>query len=463
MQQPLIRLLKKRRIRHRLPVCHIPFSPLIHDSAINASRSSRHTNCISLHPPRATLHPLDLPMTGLRSILTPGFRIIPRVLLCLVVAGTLALAGCSMGEGEGQGPGHRAQSLALTPEQELSLGRKAYQEVLRKSHVVGGPDARRISNIGSRIARAAEIRPLQREINLRVEGYTWEWEYALLEDKQINAFCLPGGKVAVFTGLIPVAENDDQLATVLAHEIAHALAHHASERIAREQMYERAMAVANGAIGSIAPGERRELIGLLGEASGTQLGLQPPTGVGSRSHRSLFDDLRRLRTRTSRPLLGTHATTEHRAYAPARNPFRSSQRWEAAFATQAVGFSRASRQIGLERGSYRSRGEITRIQLRSHFPVTHGDKQMSSGPLFGGGDFFGNAGPRSPYGAYPSCGCSSLFIILAGILTGLRRLPAHDWSVADRPPAHVYPIEFKALKRRRLCDLFVERSSRPEP
>jgi predicted Zn-dependent protease len=152
----------------------------------------------------------------------------------------------------------------LTPEQELSLGRKAYQEVRSKSHVVGGPDAQRISNIGSRIAKAAEIRPLQREINLRVEGYTWEWEYALLQDKQINAFCLPGGKVAVFTGLIPVAENDDQLATVLSHEIAHALAHHASERIAREQMYDRAMAVANGAIGSIAPGESRELIGLLG-------------------------------------------------------------------------------------------------------------------------------------------------------------------------------------------------------
>src|SRR5262249_31818251 len=52
-------------------------------------------------------------------------------------------------------------------------------------------------------------------------------------DRQINAFCLPGGKIAVYTGLLRVVENDDQLATVLSHEIAHALAHHASERIAR--------------------------------------------------------------------------------------------------------------------------------------------------------------------------------------------------------------------------------------
>src|SRR5262249_18314926 len=52
---------------------------------------------------------------------------------------------------------------------------------------------------------------------------------------QINAFCLPAGKIIVFTGILPVAESDDQLATVLSHEIAHALAHHASERVAREQ------------------------------------------------------------------------------------------------------------------------------------------------------------------------------------------------------------------------------------
>src|SRR5262249_22219811 len=74
---------------------------------------------------------------------------------------------------------------------------------------------------------------VRREINLRLEGYRFEWEVNVLEDRQINAFCLPGGKIAVFTGLFRVVENDDQLATVLSHEISHALAHHASERIAR--------------------------------------------------------------------------------------------------------------------------------------------------------------------------------------------------------------------------------------
>lgn len=186
-----------------------------------------------------------------------------RSIFIWIVLTVAACGGCSAG-GKDEGPGHRSQTLALTPDQELSLGTKAFHEVLQKSHVVGGPQAERITQIGARIAKAAEIRPLQREINLRVQGFTWDWEYKLLENQQVNAFCLPGGKVAVFTGLLPVAENDDQLATVLSHEIAHALAHHASERIGREQMYDRAMAVANGAIGSIAPEERRQLIGLLG-------------------------------------------------------------------------------------------------------------------------------------------------------------------------------------------------------
>jgi metalloendopeptidase OMA1, mitochondrial len=205
-------------------------------------------------------HIMSLRRSAFPSDFTTTF--IRRVFICVATASLLVSGGCTSGEGEG--PGHRAQTLALTADQELSLGQKAYQEVLRKSHVVDGPDAKRIRDIGSRIVKAAEIRPLQHEMNLRVNGYKWQWEYTLIENKQINAFCLPGGKVAVFTGLIPVAGNDDQLATVMSHEIAHALAHHASERIAREQMYERALAVANGAIGSIDPADRRQLIGLLG-------------------------------------------------------------------------------------------------------------------------------------------------------------------------------------------------------
>jgi predicted Zn-dependent protease len=189
--------------------------------------------------------------------------------VCLVLGGGLAAAvavpGCGSGGG-GEGPGHRRQSLALTPRQELSLGEQAYQEVLKKEHPLPDTDPRvkRVRQIGKKIEEAVAIESLQREINLRVKGYTWEWQYNVLRNDQVNAFCLPGGKVAVYAGLLPVAQNDDQLATVMGHEIAHALAHHASERIARQQMWEHAVDAVNGAMGRMDPDLRKKLIGLLG-------------------------------------------------------------------------------------------------------------------------------------------------------------------------------------------------------
>ena len=101
------------------------------------------------------------------------------------------------------------------------MGLDAYREVLKKSKLSTDPVAtEQVRRVGRWIAEAT--------------GRTdYQWEFSLIEDKQVNAFCLPGGKVAVYTGLLQVAQNDDQLATVLSHEIAHALAHHTSERIAR--------------------------------------------------------------------------------------------------------------------------------------------------------------------------------------------------------------------------------------
>jgi len=192
--------------------------------------------------------------------------------LATCLAGSATIPGC--GSGTGEGPGGRAQTLALTPEQELSLGEQAYKEVLSKSRVLrNGPEVERVRAIGQRIVNAAEIEPLQREINLRIKGYRFDWEFNVLDSNQVNAFCLPGGKVAVFTGLLRVAEKDDWLATVMAHEIAHALAHHASERLAQQQKLERAAEAASGVLGRMDPQEREELIGVL--AAGARLGSLP--------------------------------------------------------------------------------------------------------------------------------------------------------------------------------------------
>lgn len=158
--------------------------------------------------------------------------------LCLFAAPLGTGCDARPDRGGGEGPGHRPQRLALTPQQELELGREAYQEILshpgKFGHVIPAdrPECQRVRRIASRIIHAVDIEPLRREMNLR-EGYQFEWEVNVLDRDDVNAFCLPGGKMAVFRGILRVAENDDQVATVLSHEIAHALAHHTSERVAR--------------------------------------------------------------------------------------------------------------------------------------------------------------------------------------------------------------------------------------
>ena len=180
---------------------------------------------------------------ALAALTGTGPRRPPRC-VCAVICllGHIATSGCDLPSPEvdnRQGPGRRPQRLALTPEQELELGGQAYREVLGQYRgqilPADRPEVKRVRHVAARIVRAAGIRPLQQEINLHVSGYRFEWEANVVRSEQINAFALPGGKIVVFTAILPVAQDDSQLATVLAHEIAHVLAHHASERVAREQ------------------------------------------------------------------------------------------------------------------------------------------------------------------------------------------------------------------------------------
>ncbi|HEY7155756.1 MAG TPA: M48 family metallopeptidase [Gemmataceae bacterium] len=180
-------------------------------------------------------------MSALLPAAVPRKNARPLGRFALVVLGiVLAVQGCAPPEESGSGPGHRRQYLGLTPQQEYKAGVEAYQQILDEAREkdallpADSPETRRVVRVGKHIVEAVRIKPLQREINLSLEGYRFDWEFNVLHSRQINAFCLPGGKVAVFSGLLRVVANDDQLATVLSHEIAHALAHHSNERITRD-------------------------------------------------------------------------------------------------------------------------------------------------------------------------------------------------------------------------------------
>lgn len=163
-----------------------------------------------------------------------GNRLLGAIVACAVI-------GCErLPSGDADvGPGGRSQHLALSPQQELATGRRAYRQVIDEFRGKVLPDnsneTRRVKAVTDRLIAAAEIEPLQREMLLRIHGYRFEWEEKVLRTSQVNAFCLPAGKIVVFTGILRVAASDDELAAVMGHEMAHALAHHASERVAQEQ------------------------------------------------------------------------------------------------------------------------------------------------------------------------------------------------------------------------------------
>jgi len=114
----------------------------------------------------------------------------------------------------------RSQLILVSPEQERSLGLKAYESILQKEKVSQDQVLNQmLQTVGWRIAHAAR-RP------------DFDWEFTLIEnDKQANAFCLPGGKVFVYTGILKYTEDETGLATVIGHEVAHAMARHGAERM----------------------------------------------------------------------------------------------------------------------------------------------------------------------------------------------------------------------------------------
>lgn len=186
-----------------------------------------------------------------------------RALLAYGVRGAAGLyAACGTGVGVGllsmltgcyRAPGTaRDQLIFFSEEKELQFGLQAYREVLRDARLSQNPEiTEMVQRVGWRIAKVAN-KP------------EYQWEFAVIDDdKMVNAFCLPGGKVAVFTGILKITQGEPGLATVMGHEIAHALQRHGVERMSRSILDQIAQL---GAIGAAAAGHSSggAIQGLLG-------------------------------------------------------------------------------------------------------------------------------------------------------------------------------------------------------
>jgi predicted Zn-dependent protease len=113
----------------------------------------------------------------------------------------------------------------FTVEEDAQLGAEAYAQILQGERVLtSGPGAVEVQEVMQDLVLAADT-----------EGLPWEWEVSLLEAPEtVNAFCLPGGKMAVYSGILPVTADEQGLAVVMGHEIAHALERHGTERLTRQ-------------------------------------------------------------------------------------------------------------------------------------------------------------------------------------------------------------------------------------
>lgn len=125
----------------------------------------------------------------------------------------------------------RKQLILVSNQEMLGMSFTQYKQFLDTSKVVSASsnDAEMVTRVGNRIRRAVESYMNSNGFGSRLEGF--QWEYHLVQDRQVNAWCMPGGKIVVYSGILPYTQNEAGLATVLAHEVSHAVAEHGNERM----------------------------------------------------------------------------------------------------------------------------------------------------------------------------------------------------------------------------------------
>ncbi len=141
--------------------------------------------------------------------------------------------------------------LSLVSESEMEkMSLTQYRQFLTENKVVPvtNDNAEMVKRVGKRIANA--ITQYYQQKGLASDVSKYKWEFNLVESKEVNAWCMPGGKVVVYTGILPVTQNEDALAIVVGHEITHAVAGHGRERMSQEMVAQDIQVAGNVALGN---------------------------------------------------------------------------------------------------------------------------------------------------------------------------------------------------------------------
>lgn len=143
----------------------------------------------------------------------------------------------------------RKQLILLPEGQMLEMGVTSYQQFLteNKSKVEAtGKDVELVKKVGQRIAAAVEL--YLNENNMADKAKSFKWEFNVIDENVANAWCMPGGKVVVYTGILPITKDEAGLAVVMGHEIAHAVANHGNERMSQGMLQELGFSVLDAAM-----------------------------------------------------------------------------------------------------------------------------------------------------------------------------------------------------------------------
>jgi predicted Zn-dependent protease len=201
------------------------------------------------------------------------------ILLCLSLA-VLLVFSCAKNPFTGK------NTLALVPNSEILPSAFAqYGTFLKENKVISGTaDANRVVTVGTKIKNAAE-----KWLNANgYQGYLkdYQWDYKLVESKEVNAWCMPGGKIVVYSGILPITKDDAGLATVLGHEVSHALANHGQQRMSAGMLQQL------GAVGVVAATGNKsaetQQIAMTAYGATTEIGGMLPF---SRNHESEADQI----------------------------------------------------------------------------------------------------------------------------------------------------------------------------
>jgi len=168
------------------------------------------------------------------------------------------------------------KQLTLYPESEITAAaEQQYRQFLSQNKVVSPSadrDAEMVRRVGQRVATAITQYYTQKGLGDQIKGY--QWEYNLVDSKEVNAWCMPGGKIVVYTGLLPITQNEAALAVVVGHEVTHAVAKHGNERLSQGMLQQLGGVALSAALAS-QPAETQNLL-MAAYGAGSEVGILLP-------------------------------------------------------------------------------------------------------------------------------------------------------------------------------------------